>query len=321
MEINLSLLVDTVFLYLIWVIQLVIYPSFKYISDQNFSKWHKNYCNIIGFFVIPLMLFQLIESVILIIDFRGVINFAVVIITWALTFTVFVHIHKKLSNEGNKKDIINNANIRAGDIIIGLCSFGQTTYENQYNGGMGSNGLTSARHDVLGNYIKKKYPETFDHDLPSNLIYSGTKNLTDKTNTPLDVGKLLLSPTRTYAPVIKAIFESLDINDIHGMIHCSGGAQTKILHFIDSLHVIKDNLFNCPPLFELIQNESGTSWKEMYEVFNMGHRMEIYLAEDKASEVIKIAETFNLDAKIVGRVEKSLKNKLTVKSSKGVFEY
>ena len=220
-----------------------------------------------------------------------------------------------------RSNVINNANIRAGDIIIGLSSFGQTTYENQYNGGMGSNGLTSARHDVLGNYIKKKYPETFDHDLPSNLVYSGTKNLTDKTNTPLDVGKLLLSPTRTYAPVIKAIFESLDINDIHGMIHCSGGAQTKILHFIDSLHVIKDNLFNCPPLFELIQNESGTSWKEMYEVFNMGHRMEIYLAEDKASEVIKIAETFNLGARIVGRVEKSLKNKLTVKSSKGVFEY
>ena len=220
-----------------------------------------------------------------------------------------------------RSNVINNANIRAGDIIIGLSSFGQTTYENQYNGGMGSNGLTSARHDVLGNYIKKKYPETFDHNLPSNLVYSGTKNLTDKTNTPLDVGKLLLSPTRTYAPVIKAIFESLDINDIHGMIHCSGGAQTKILHFIDSLHVIKDNLFNCPPLFELIQNESGTSWKEMYEVFNMGHRMEIYLAEDKASEVIKIAETFNLGARIVGRVEKSLKNKLTVKSSKGVFEY
>ena len=220
-----------------------------------------------------------------------------------------------------RSNIINNANIRAGDVIIGLSSFGQTTYENQYNGGMGSNGLTSARHDVLGNYIKKKYPETFDHDLPSNLVYSGTKNLTDKTNTPLDVGKLLLSPTRTYAPVIKAIFESLDINDIHGMIHCSGGAQTKILHFIDSLHVIKDNLFNCPPLFELIQNESGTSWKEMYEVFNMGHRMEIYLAEDKAHEAIKIAETFNLDARIVGRVEKSLKNKLTVKSSKGVFEY
>ena len=220
-----------------------------------------------------------------------------------------------------RSNIINNANIRAGDVIIGLSSFGQTTYENQYNGGIGSNGLTSARHDVLGNYIKKKYPETFDHYLPSNLVYSGTKNLTDKTNTPLDVGKLLLSPTRTYAPVIKAIFESLDINDIHGMIHCSGGAQTKILHFIDSLHVIKDNLFNCPPLFELIQNESGTSWKEMYEVFNMGHRMEIYLAEDKASEVIKIAESFNLDARIVGRVEKSLKNKLTVKSSKGVFEY
>ena len=220
-----------------------------------------------------------------------------------------------------RSNIINNANIRAGDVIIGLSSFGQTTYENQYNGGMGSNGLTSARHDVLGNYIKKKYPETFDHDLPSNLVYSGTKNLTDKTNTPLDVGKLLLSPTRTYAPVIKAIFESLDINDIHGMIHCSGGAQTKILHFIDSLHVIKDNLFNCPPLFELIQNESGTSWKEMYKVFNMGHRMEIYVSEDIALDIIEISSSFNVDAQVVGRVENYNGKKLTIDSKFGTFIY
>ena len=220
-----------------------------------------------------------------------------------------------------RSDIIDNSNIKAGDVIVGLSSFGQSTYENQYNGGMGSNGLTSARHDVLGRYIKEKYPETFDNELPEDLVYSGTKNLTDKTDTPLDVGKLILSPTRTYAPVIKSIFESLERSDIHGMIHCSGGAQTKILHFIEALHVIKDNLFDCPPLFELIQKESGTSWKEMYEVFNMGHRMEIYLPEDKSDNIIKIANSFDVEAKVVGRVEESQKKKLTIKSSKGVFEY
>ena len=220
-----------------------------------------------------------------------------------------------------RSDIINNGNIRAGDVIVGLSSFGQSTYENQYNGGMGSNGLTSARHDVFGSYIKDKYPETFDNDLPKDLVYSGTKNLTDKTDTPLDTGKLILSPTRTYAPVIKSIFESLEKNDIHGMVHCSGGAQTKILHFIDGLHVTKDNLFDCPPLFELIQKESETPWKEMYEVFNMGHRMEIYLPEDKSVKVINIANSFDVEARVVGRVEESLEKKLTIKSSKGVFEY
>ena len=220
-----------------------------------------------------------------------------------------------------RNNIINNANIRVGDVIVGLSSFGQATYENEYNGGMGSNGLTSARHDVFSNFVKEKYPETFDNDLPSNLVYSGTKKLTDKTNTPLDVGKLLLSPTRTYAPVIKAIFESLDRKDIHGMVHCSGGAQTKILHFINSFHVIKDNLFDCPPLFELIQKESGTSWKEMYEVFNMGHRMEVYLPENYSSKVIDIAGMFNVDARVIGRVEESIKKRLTIKSSRGIFEY
>ena len=220
-----------------------------------------------------------------------------------------------------RSDIIDNSNIKAGDVIVGFSSFGQSTYENQYNGGMGSNGLTSARHDVFGRYIKEKYPETFDNELPGDMVYSGTKNLTDKTDTPLDVGKLVLSPTRTYAPVIKSIFESLERSDIHGMIHCSGGAQTKILHFIEALHVIKDNLFDCPPLFELIQKESGTSWKEMYEVFNMGHRMEIYLPEDKSDNIINIANSFDVDAKVVGRVEESQEKKLTIKSSKGVFEY
>ena len=220
-----------------------------------------------------------------------------------------------------RSDIIDNSNIKAGDVIVGLSSFGQSTYENQYNGGMGSNGLTSARHDVFGRYVKEKYPETFDNELPGDMVYSGTKNLTDKTDTPLDAGKLVLSPTRTYAPVIKSIFESLERSDIHGMIHCSGGAQTKILHFIEALHVIKDNLFDCPPLFELIQKESGTSWKEMYEVFNMGHRMEIYLPEDKSDKIINIANSFDVDAKVVGRVEKSPEKKLTIKSSKGVFEY
>ena len=220
-----------------------------------------------------------------------------------------------------RSDVIDNSNIKAGDVIVGLSSFGQSTYESEYNGGMGSNGLTSARHDVFCSSVKEKYPETFDNELPGDLVYSGTKNLTDKTDTPLDVGKLVLSPTRTYAPIIKSIFESLERKDIHGMIHCSGGAQTKILHFIDALHVIKDNLFGCPPLFELIQKESGTSWKEMYEVFNMGHRMEIYLPEDKSDNIINIANSFDVDAKVVGRVEESQEKKLTIKSSKGVFEY
>ena len=220
-----------------------------------------------------------------------------------------------------RDEVIDNGNIQAGDVIVGLASFGQATYEDQYNGGMGSNGLTSARHDVFGNTLKEKYPETFDNELPDDLIYSGSKGLTDPTDTPLDVGKLVLSPTRTYAPVIKAILETVDRKEIHGMVHCSGGAQTKILHFIDQLHVIKDNLFDCPPLFELIQKESGTGWKEMYEVFNMGHRMEIYLPESQALKVIDIAESFDIEAQIVGRVEASTEKKLTIQSPEGIFQY
>jgi phosphoribosylformylglycinamidine cyclo-ligase len=186
---------------------------------------------------------------------------------------------------------------------------------------MGSNGLTSARHDVFGAALKEKYPETFDNDLPNDLIYSGSKELTDLTDTPLDVGQLVLSPTRTYAPVIKKILDTLDRKEIHGMVHCSGGAQTKILHFIDQLHVVKDNLFGCPPLFEMIQKESGTRWKEMYEVFNMGHRMEIYLPESQAQKVIDITESFNIEARIVGRVEASTEKKLTIQSPEGIFQY
>ena len=220
-----------------------------------------------------------------------------------------------------RSEVIDNANIQAGDVIVGLASFGQATYEDQYNGGMGSNGLTSARHDVFGATLKEKYPETFDNDLPNDLIYSGSKELTDLTDTPLDVGQLVLSPTRTYAPVIKKILDTLDRKEIHGMVHCSGGAQTKILHFIDQLHVVKDNLFECPPLFEMIQKESGTRWKEMYEVFNMGHRMEIYLPESQAHKVIDITESFNIEARIVGRVEASAEKKLTIQSPEGIFQY
>jgi phosphoribosylformylglycinamidine cyclo-ligase len=220
-----------------------------------------------------------------------------------------------------RSEVIDNANIKAGDVIVGLASFGQATYEDQYNGGMGSNGLTSARHDVFGAALKEKYPETFDNDLPNDLIYSGSKELTDLTDTPLDVGQLVLSPTRTYAPVVKKILDTLDRKEIHGMVHCSGGAQTKILHFIDQLHVVKDNLFECPPLFEMIQKESGTRWKEMYEVFNMGHRMEIYLPESQAQKVIDITESFNIEARIVGRVEASTEKKLTIQSPEGIFQY
>ena len=220
-----------------------------------------------------------------------------------------------------RDEVIDNANIRPGDVIVGLASFGQATYEDQYNAGMGSNGLTSARHDVFGIVLKEKYPETFDNELPDDLVYSGSKSLTDPSETPLDVGKMVLSPTRTYAPVIKAILETINRKEIHGMVHCSGGAQTKILHFIDQLHVIKDNLFDCPPLFELIQKESGTSWKEMYQVFNMGHRMEIYLPESQADRVIDIAASFDIRAKIVGRVDPSPEKKLTIKSSQGSFQF
>ena len=221
-----------------------------------------------------------------------------------------------------RNEVINNANIKPGDVIVGLSSFGKATYEKQYNGGMGSNGLTSARHDVFNKKLKEKYPETFDATVPSELVYSGTKNLTDPSNnTHLDVGKLVLSPTRTYAPIIKKIFEIMDRSSIHGMVHCSGGAQTKILHFIDEFHIVKDNLFPVPPLFELIQKESGTSWKEMYEVFNMGHRMELYVSAEHTEKIIEISTSFDVDAQIIGRVVASSKKALTIKTEMGTFEY
>ncbi len=221
-----------------------------------------------------------------------------------------------------RSDVIDNGNIKPGDVIVGLASSGQANYEKEYNGGMGSNGLTSARHDVFGNVLATKYPESFDHAVPEDLVYSGSMNLTDPVEgSPLDAGKLVLSPTRTYAPIIKAILNKYTNKDIHGMVHCSGGAQTKILHFIDNLHIIKDNLFDLPPLFRLIQEESGTDWKEMYQVFNMGHRMEIYLPEAIAQDVIAISESFGVPAKIVGRVEASEKKKLTINSSYGDFQY
>lgn len=220
-----------------------------------------------------------------------------------------------------RKDVIDNANIVAGDVIVGLASFGQATYEKEYNGGMGSNGLTSARHDVFDNYLAKKYPESFDQAVPADLVYSGSVKLTDAVEgVPLDAGKLVLSPTRTYAPIITKMLEKYR-NEIHGMVHCSGGAQTKILHFVDKLHIIKDNLFEVPPLFSLIQEQSDTSWKEMYQVFNCGHRMELYVPETIANDLIKISKSFGVDAQIVGRVEDGPSKKLTIKSKYGIFEY
>lgn len=222
-----------------------------------------------------------------------------------------------------KRDkVIDNANIKAGDVIVGLASFGQAHYEKEYNGGMGSNGLTSARHDVFSKYLAEKYPESFDASVPSDLVYSGNVKLTDKVaNSPIDAGKLVLSPTRTYAPIIKKILEKYSPKDIHGMVHCSGGAQTKILHFIENLHIIKDNLFPVPPLFQLIQEQSKTDWKEMYQVFNCGHRMELYVPNDIASEIIQISESFGVSAQIVGRVEAAANKKLTIQSEYGTFEY
>ncbi|MFN8353520.1 MAG: AIR synthase-related protein [Spirosomataceae bacterium] len=218
-------------------------------------------------------------------------------------------------------DVISNDQIRAGDVIVGLASFGQATYEHTYNGGMGSNGLTSARHDVLANYLAASYPESYDHAVPASLVYSGTKKLTDVVaGTPLNVGQLILSPTRTYAPVAKVLLEELRPH-IHGMVHCSGGAQTKVLHFIDNLHIIKDNLFPIPPLFSLIQAESGTDWKEMYKVFNMGHRLEIYLPENQAQTVIAIARSFGIEAQVIGRVEAHPSKKVTITSEFGTFVY
>jgi len=221
-----------------------------------------------------------------------------------------------------RKDVIDNANIKEGDVIVGLASFGQASYEKNYNGGMGSNGLTSARHDVFHKYLATKYPESFDAAVPTELVYSGNTKLTDRVDgSPIDAGKLVLSPTRTYAPIIKKILSKYDSNDIHGMIHCSGGAQTKILHFIDNLHIIKDNMFKIPPLFKLIQEQSKTDWKEMYQVFNCGHRMEIYVEPAIAQEIINISESYNVEAQIVGRVEAFDAKKLTIKSEFGVFEY
>jgi phosphoribosylformylglycinamidine cyclo-ligase len=222
----------------------------------------------------------------------------------------------------NKKHIIDNANIQAGDVIVGLSSSGQANYETEYNGGMGSNGLTSARHDVFSKELAAKYPESFDPTVPEDLVYSGSKQLTDALEgVPIDIGKLVLSPTRTYAPIVHQIFQNIDRRQIHGMIHCSGGAQTKILHFIDRLHVIKDALFPVPPLFDLIQKESQTSGKEMYQVFNMGHRMEFYVPPSQADEIISISNSFNVNAKIVGRVEASSVKKLNLKTPYGSYEY
>ena len=222
-----------------------------------------------------------------------------------------------------RSDIIDNSNIDDGNVIIGLSSSGQSTYENEYNGGMGSNGLTSARHDVFDKYLAKKYPESFDQSIPSELIYSGKIKLDQKIEgSPLDAGKLVLSPTRTYAPVIKEILSKVDKSSINGMVHCSGGAQTKILHFLNkNLHVIKDNMFEIPVLFELIQNQSNTSWHEMYKVFNCGHRMELYVNPTVADKIIAISNSFNIEAQIIGRVEKSSEKKLTITSKYGEFSY
>jgi len=220
-----------------------------------------------------------------------------------------------------REDVVSADRIKAGNIIVGLSSSGQATYEQDYNGGMGSNGLTSARHDVFANYLAEKYPESFDPQVPSELVYSGQRKLTDAVEgLDIDAGKLVLSPTRTYAPVIKKVLDQFR-GKISGMIHCSGGAQTKVLHFVDNVHVIKDNMFPVPPLFKLIQEQSGTDWKEMYKVFNMGHRFEIYCDADTASEIITIAESFGIDAQIIGKVEPFEGKKLTIISEKGKFEY
>ena len=220
-----------------------------------------------------------------------------------------------------RADVIDNARISPGDVIVGLASFGQATYEQTYNSGIGSNGLTSARHDVFAHYLAEKYPESYDAALPAALVYAGQLALNESIAAlPLDAGKMVLSPTRTYAPVIKEILNTLR-SQIHGMIHCSGGAQTKILHFVDKMRIIKDNLFPAPPLFQLIQKQSGTDWKEMYKVFNMGHRMEIYLAPEHADEVIAISKSFQVDAQIVGRVEESNQKELIVSSEYGIFQY
>ena len=221
-----------------------------------------------------------------------------------------------------RSDVIDNANIQEGDVIVGLASYGKASYEKEYNGGMGSNGLTSARHDVFNKYLATKYPESFDAAVPADLVYSGNTKLTDAVEaSPIDAGKLVLSPTRTYAPIIKKVLSNYDSTKIHGMIHCSGGAQTKILHFVDNLHIVKDNMFSVPPLFKLIHEQSGTDWKEMYQVFNCGHRMELYVSPDVADAIIEIANSFNVEAQVIGRVEASNSKRLTIKSEFGVFNY
>lgn len=220
-----------------------------------------------------------------------------------------------------RKDVISNGNIQPGDVIVGLSSYGQASYEKSYNGGMGSNGLTSARHDVFGKYLATKYPESYDNAVPDELVYSGTLKLTDKiAELGIDAGKLVLSPTRTYAPVIKKLLDEMR-SQIHGMVHCSGGAQTKIMHFVEKMKVVKNNLFPVPPLFNIIQEQSGTDWHEMYKVFNMGHRMEIYVDSSNAQKVIEISHSFGIDAQIVGYTEASDRNELIIESDKGRFEY
>ncbi len=218
--------------------------------------------------------------------------------------------------------VINNANIKPGDVIVGLASYGQATYEKEYNGGMGSNGLTSARHDVFGKYLAEKYPESYDAEVPEDLVYSGNVALTQPVaGMPLDAGKLVLSPTRTYAPIVKRILDTVDNAEVHGMVHCSGGAQTKILHFVENLHIIKDNLFPVPPLFKLIQEQSGTDWKEMYQVFNCGHRLELYVSPHVAQEIMAISESFGVEARLIGRVAAASHKKLSITSTQGSFVY
>ena len=220
-----------------------------------------------------------------------------------------------------RADVINNANISAGDVIVGLSSSGKATYEDEYNGGMGSNGLTSARHDVFAKYLAEKYPETYDHGVPADLVYSGGLRLTDWIDeVGMTAGKLVLSPTRTYAPVVRRVLDEMRA-DIHGMVHCSGGAQTKVMHFVENKHVVKDNLFPIPPLFRIIKEQSGTDWSEMYKVFNMGHRMEFYVAEEHAARIIEISESFGIEARVIGRVADAPANRLSIKSEFGTFEY
>jgi len=223
-----------------------------------------------------------------------------------------------------REDVISNDRIKSGNVVVGLASYGKATYEKEYNGGMGSNGLTSARHDVFNKSIAEKFPESYDHAVPYDLVFSGSKDLTDQIDIGngerVTAGKLVLSPTRTYAPIIKKILDTYR-NQINGMVHCSGGAQTKVLHFIDNLHVIKDNLFPVPPLFKLIHEESGTSWQEMYKVFNMGHRMELYVPQEIASDLIQVSKSFGVDAQVIGRVEGAEKKQVTVRSEFGEFVY